>query len=189
MQAAGKSIQKSPGDLFVPPEPVHATLFTSINERESDLLKGKNAFKPLHYSSHDKLFQQTFEVDWVEDSPGFRHKLHAIDENVEGLRDHMLKLVSICRKYCDLGAQFTEVGRELAGEMMHLQGESWFTRLGELAPSLVRFGETLDEIQNYREALLVSLETTFSVPMEQFVRREVKEVKKTRNALQQHLEE
>jgi hypothetical protein len=37
----------------------------------------------------------------------------------------------------------------------------------------VRFGETLDEIQSYMEALLLSLETTFSAPMEEFVKREV----------------
>ena len=158
MTAAGESIQKTP---TVAVEPVHATQFDSISDRDGGLLKGPGATENLHYSSHDKLFQQTFEVDWEEDSPGFRHKLTAIDENVEGLRKHMLRLVSICRRYCDLGEQFTEAGRDLAEEMMHLQGESWFTRLGELAPSLVRFGETLDEIQNYREALLVSLETTF----------------------------
>lgn len=37
----------------------------------------------------------------------------------------------------------------------------------------MRFGETLDEIQSYMEALLLSLETTFSAPMEEFVKREV----------------
>lgn len=185
MTAAGASLHSARPIA----EPIHATNFAIINEREDGLVKGPAFSQNLHYASHERLFQQTFEVEWVEDSPGFRHKLHAIDENVEGLRKHMLRLVSICRKYCDLGQQFTETGRELAGEMMHLQGESWFTRLGELAPSLVRFGETLGEIQNYREALLVSLETTFSVPMEQFVRREVKEVKKKRYELQRNLEE
>ena len=54
---------------------------------------------------------------------------------------------------------------------------------------MVKFGETLDEIQNYREALLISLETTFSAPMEAFVKREVKEVKKKRKELQLSLEE
>jgi len=54
---------------------------------------------------------------------------------------------------------------------------------------MVKFGETLDDIQNYREALLISLETTFSAPMEAFVKREVKEVKKKRKELQLFLEE
>ena len=64
--------------------------------------------------------------------------------------------------------------------MRNLQGECWFLRLGSLAPAMVRFGETLEEIQNYQDALLESLETTFSAPMEQFVKREVKEVKRKR---------
>lgn len=56
--------------------------------------------------------------------------------------------------------------------------ESWFTRLGALAPALVRFGEVLGDIQNYEEALLQSLETTFCAPMEDFVKREVKTIRK-----------
>ena len=102
----------------------------------------------------------------------------------------MLRLVAICRQYCEAGQVFSDIGRNFAAEMMHLQDtESWFTRLGDLAPALIRFGETLDEIQNYREALLISLETTFSQPLEAFLKREVKEVKKKRIELQSSLVE
>lgn len=62
-------------------------------------------------------------------------------------------------------------------QLMHLEGESWFTRLGDLAPALVRFGETFDEIQNYRDAVLMSLEATFLTPMRDFVKRELKEIR------------
>ncbi len=34
------------------------------------------------------------------------------------------------------------------------EAESWFTRLGDLAPALVRFGETFDEIQSYQDAVV-----------------------------------
>jgi hypothetical protein len=111
--------------------------------------------------------------------------------------------VDLCRLYCEAGASFGNHGKEFAAEMMHLQGESWFTRLGDLAPMLVRFGETLDEIQSYRDAFLLSLETTFCAPMEvrcgvhlttahdsyfvyvqEFVRREVKTVSKLKQEMQ-----
>jgi hypothetical protein len=102
----------------------------------------------------------------------------ALDQNVEGLRAHLQHLVTITRKYCHSGNLFCEHGQQLSSALMNLHGESWFTRLGPMAPALVRFGETLDEIQNYVEALLLSLETTFSAPMEEFVKREVKFIRK-----------
>jgi hypothetical protein len=185
MAAAASSLSPTSTSTPAPaPEPEHAVEYASIRRRYTDLVKGPNAEMDQIFSAHSDLFHQTFEVEWVEDSPGFRHKLSAIDENVEGLRRHMLRLVAICRKYCAAGQEFNEIGRVFAAEMMHLQGESWFTRLGDLAPALIRFGETLDEIQNYREALLISLETTFSQPMEAFVKREVKEVNRKRADLQ-----
>ena len=190
MAAAAASISPSKTNDSTLPDPEHATEFTSIRRRYTDLTKGPAAEIDLVFSHHATLFQQTFEVEWVEDSPGFRHKLAAVDENVEGLRKHMLRLVAICRQYCEAGQVFSDIGRNFAAEMMHLQDtESWFTRLGDLAPALIRFGETLDEIQNYREALLISLETTFSQPLEAFLKREVKEVKKKRIELQSSLVE
>ncbi len=197
LTAAGKSIEPpmkndaSPTKRLppAPPDPHHATDFASIRRRYTSLEKGPDAEAELIFPTHHTLFTQTFEVDWVEDSPGFRHKLAAIDENVEGLRRHMLRLVDICRRYCEAGTAFSEVGRTFASEMMHLNGDPWFTRLGDLAPALVRFGETLDEIQSYRDALLISLETTFSAPMEAFVKREVKEVKKKRQEMRTSMEE
>lgn len=34
------------------------------------------------------------------------------------------------------------------------EAESWFTRLGDLAPVLVRFGEAFDEMQSYQDAVV-----------------------------------
>jgi hypothetical protein len=185
--AAVSPVRTTLPNLHNLPEPEHAVNYSTIRRRYTDLVRGPNADTEQIFDANATLFQQTFEVEWVEDSPGFRHKLAAVDENVEGLRKHMLRLVEICRNYGTAGNEFNEVGRTFANEMMHLQGESWFTRLGDLAPALIRFGETIDEIQNYREALLFSLETTFSQPMEAFVKREVKEVKKKRIELQSSL--
>ncbi len=62
--------------------------------------------------------------------------------------------------------------------MIKLQTEeAWSNRLGELAPLLSFIGTTFEEIESYRDAVLLSLETTFSAPMEEFVKREVKTVK------------
>ncbi|CAM9849368.1 unnamed protein product, partial [Choristocarpus tenellus] len=104
--------------------------------------------------------------------------MHVFFQPWAGLRGHLQQLVSVARKYCDTGNAFCEHGRELSNMLMNLQGESWFTRLGPLAPALVSFGETLGDIQNYEEALLQSLENTFSAPMEEFVKREVKTIRK-----------
>jgi hypothetical protein len=63
--------------------------------------------------------------------------------------------------------------------MVNLQKEDgWSARLGEELSGLLAFiGATFEEIESYRDAVLLSLETTFSAPMEEFVRREVKTVR------------
>lgn len=65
------------------------------------------------------------------------------------MRAHLQRLVSVVQRYIEAGAAFAAVGRAFASELMHVQteAESWFTRLGPLAPALMRFGETFDEIQ------------------------------------------
>ena len=65
------------------------------------------------------------------------------------MRAHLQRLVSVVQRYIEAGAAFAAVGRAFASELMHVQSEaeSWFTRLGPLAPALMRFGETFDEIQ------------------------------------------
>ena len=69
-------------------------------------------------------------------------------------------------------------GRGFAALMVKLQSDdAWANRLGELAHLLSFIGATFEEIESYRDAVLLSLETTFSAPMEEFVRREVKTVK------------
>ncbi|GMI16032.1 hypothetical protein TrLO_g1413 [Triparma laevis f. longispina] len=165
-------------------EPSHNT--QKIQDELLNTDYGPRALKDLDFGS---VFEGGNEVEWEEDSPLFRIKLMEVEGNVEGLREHMLKLVGICRGYCEKGAEFVLTGRRFAQEMRNLHGESSRIRLGSLAPAMVRFGETLEEIQNYQDALLSSLETTFSAPMEQFVKREVKEVKRKRQELGRNLEE
>ncbi|CAN0028227.1 unnamed protein product, partial [Discosporangium mesarthrocarpum] len=124
------------------------------------------------------LFKPNLIIEFDEDSPAFRRKVEALDRNVEGLRGHLQGLVYVTRKYCDSGNIFCEHGKDLSGMLINLQGESWFTRLGPLANAMVSFGETLGDIQEKEEALLQSLENTFSAPMEEFVKREVKFIRK-----------
>ena len=149
------------------------------------MVRGENAKCHGHGGGEidQALFKQTC-IEWGEDSPLFRRKLATLGDNVNDLRLHMLRLVEVCRRYCEAGNAFSEVGRTFAAE---LRGE--VPALASLSPILRRFGETLEEIQNYREALLISLETTFSQPMEIFVKREVKEVKKKRVEMTSLLEE
>jgi len=54
---------------------------------------------------------------------------------------------------------------------------------------LVRFGETLDEIQTSLESLVYSLESTFSAPMEEFVKQEVRSVIKMKQEVNKSREE
>lgn len=139
------------------PEPLHQTDTASIRRRYMALEKGPGTKQDLLFANPDKLFQSTVVLDFDEDSPSFRRKLQAMDENVEGMRNHLQRLVTIIQKYIEAGLAFSSVGRNFASELMHLQGESWFTRLGDLAPALVRFGETFDEIQNYQDAVVSNL--------------------------------
>jgi hypothetical protein len=166
------------------PEPLHQTDTASIRRRYMALEKGPGTKPELLLSGGpDKLFKGAVLLDFEEDSPQFRTKLQALDENVEGMRRHLQRLVSIMGKYIETGQAFSAAGRLFASELMHLEGESWFTRLGDLAPALVRFGETIDEIQNLRDAALESLESTFISPMNEFVKRELKEVREQKDEI------
>lgn len=56
--------------------------------------------------------------------------------------------------------------------------ESWFTQLGPMGSALESLGGVLEDIQSFQEeTLLHSLEDTFD-PMEDFVKREVKTIRK-----------
>ena len=187
LEAANRSLRGggASGGVAEPVEPVHFTNPSSILEQEGSMVRGENAKCHGHGGGEidQALFKQTC-IEWGEDSPLFRRKLATLGDNVNDLRLHMLRLVEVCRRYCEAGNAFSEVGRTFAAE---LRGE--VPALASLSPILRRFGETLEEIQNYREALLISLETTFSQPMEIFVKREVKEVKKKRVEMTSLLEE
>lgn len=161
-------------------EPIHTTDTDTIRRRYTALEKGPKSMKEPMFTDYKSLFKPNLIIEFGQDTPSFRRKVETLDQNVEGLRGHLQQLVTIARKYCESGNTFCAHGKELSSALMHLQGEkeSWFQRLGDLSPALIRFGETLDEIQNYNEQLLLSLETTFSAPMEEFVRREVKFIRK-----------
>lgn len=59
-----------------------------------------------------------------------------------------------------------------------LHRESWFTRLGALAPALEELGRVLGDIQGFQEDILLRpLENAF-YPMEDFVKGEVKTIRK-----------
>lgn len=61
-----------------------------------------------------------------------------------------------------------------------LYRESWFTRLGFLAPELESLGRVLEDVQVFQEeTLLHPLEDMFD-PTEDFVKREVKTIRKVR---------
>jgi hypothetical protein len=68
----------------------------------------------------DAFFQSNVGLDFDEDSPHFRRRLRAMDENVEGVRRHLQRLVGIVQRYIEAGQAFSAVGREFASELMHL---------------------------------------------------------------------
>jgi hypothetical protein len=74
-------------------------------------------------------------------------------------------------------------------ERQHSVKNGWFARLGDLAPVLVRFGRTVDEIQGYQDIFLESLENVFAAPMEAFAKREFKEMRKSRKEVQRSRDE
>jgi hypothetical protein len=79
--------------------------------------------------------------------------------------------------------------------MSALREPEWSNRLGDgLSEFLASFGNAFElvflffyspltcfEIESYREAVLLSLETTFSAPMEEFVKLEAKAVRKLKS--------
>ncbi|CBJ33893.1 conserved unknown protein [Ectocarpus siliculosus] len=139
------------------------------------------AAEPKHPNVDQKeLFLPNLVMEFGEDSPAFRRKVETLDSNVEGLRGQLQQLVAVARKYCGNGLAFCEHGRELAGVLMNPRGESWFTRLGALAPALEELGRVLGDIQGFQEDILLRpLENAF-YPMEDFVKGEVKTIRKVR---------
>ena len=136
------------------------------------------------------LFQSTLVLAFREDSPAYRRQIDALEENVDGLRGHLNRLVECSRAYCDAGKEFSARGREFSAALMHVGGtESWYQRLGDLSSALGELGSTIEEIQSYRDALLLALETTFCSAMEAFVKREVKGVRRLKAECGKCLEE
>ncbi len=170
-------------------EPTHETDTQTVISRYENLEKGPKGKKHLEFDATTKIFKSSLIIEFAEDSPSFRRKIDVLDENVESLRAHLQHLVSVARHYCNAGNSFCEHGRELASALLHLHEKSWLARLGVVAYILVHFGETLTEIQNYVEAFLLSLEYTFMAPMEEFVKREVKNIRKMKTMVQRTSEE
>lgn len=164
---------------------------SAIRRRSMNRMKASGAIQKAQPSDtgYRKLFEKSTMLKFDRDSPQFRQNVGDLGENVEGLRQHIIRLVSITREYRQVGTRFGDLGRSLAEEMMHLKGDAWFKRLGALAPVLVRFGESIDEIQGYQDIFLESLENVFAAPMEAFAKREVKDMRRSRKAVTKSREE
>mmetsp|Transcript_20948 Transcript_20948/g.30198 ORF Transcript_20948/g.30198 Transcript_20948/m.30198 type:complete len:833 (+) Transcript_20948:91-2589(+) len=153
------------------------------------LQRGEGAFKAPDVSDYRNLFKKSVVLQYEADSPAFRKKIESMDKNVEDLRSHLQLLVDKCRSYCKNGNAFVDSGKDFASLMSQLQEPVWAGRLGEgLSEFLAKFGNAFEMIESYREAVIVSLETTFSAPMEEFVKLEAKSVRKLKNAVSQNSE-
>eukprot|EP00607_Mallomonas_marina_P008350 CAMPEP_0182424482 /NCGR_PEP_ID=MMETSP1167-20130531/10693_1 /TAXON_ID=2988 /ORGANISM="Mallomonas Sp, Strain CCMP3275" /LENGTH=861 /DNA_ID=CAMNT_0024604331 /DNA_START=153 /DNA_END=2738 /DNA_ORIENTATION=+ len=139
--------------------------------------------------NYRNLFKKTISVEFEADSPAFRKKVELLDDVVGGLRTHLQSMVTACREFCQSGGDYSIKAREFSGHMVGLKESVWVSHLGELGELLSAFGTALDEMHWYRDQLLSSLETTFSSPMDEFVKREVKTVKRLKQALQKNSEE
>ncbi len=193
-QSVGNGLSLGRGDSYSNDterriEPVHETRTQAVISRYESLEKGSKGKEYLGFDANKEIFKPSLIIEFAEDSPSFRHKIDALDQNVESLRAHLQHLVSIARSYCNTGNSFCEHGRELASALLHLHGEGWLKRLGVVAHILVYFGETLDEIQNYLEAFLLSLENTFTAPMEEFMKCEVKNIRKMKTVVNRNSED
>lgn len=115
---------------------------------------------------------------------------------MDDLKAQLQLLVDRCRQYCQNGNAFVESGKAFAYLMSALREPEWSNRLGDgLSEFLASFGNAFElvilvfsdfsltcfEIESYREAVLLSLETTFSAPMEEFVKLEAKAVRKLKS--------
>lgn len=157
----------------------------SVRRSYEELERGTGAFKAPEVADHRNLFRKLLVLEYEADSPSFRRKIEIMDQNVDELRNHLQLLVCKCREYCRIGHVSCEAGKDFSFLISALSDDSWFGRLGDLAILLSKFGDIFEEIESYREAVLLSLETTFSAPMEEFVKREVKEIKKLKTRVQQ----
>ena len=161
-----------------------------VRQEYLQLVRGSKAFKAPDVLDYHSLFESTITLEYEADSPPFRGKIEEMDTIVDGLRQHLQHLVDRCRNYCEKGNTYSDVGRSFCSLLTGFtKDETWSAKLGDVAPLLAKFGEVLDEIQAYRDGVLSSLEMTFSAPMEEFVKREVKTVKKLKQDVAKSAEE
>lgn len=185
LQAADNSVLGGEGDVTSV-----STSSAQVRENYLQLERGANAFKAPDVMFYKTLFSKDHCIlDYDADSPLFRARLEEMDSSVDVLRNYLHRLVDDCRSYCDKGNAYSESGRKFCSLLLKLQDDDWVLRIGDVATLLSNFGFVLDEVQAYREGVLSSLETTFAAPMEEFVKIEVKTIKKLRADLQRSGEE
>lgn len=124
-----------------------------------------------------RLFSREAALAYAQDSPAFRVEVKALDNSTSSLQSYLKGLIKRTRKYCDTGTAFTSVGRNLAEALMQCRDQAWCLDKAELSGSLTRFGRTLQEMQDYQEVLMMSLEGTFATPMKLFVTQDVEEAR------------
>lgn len=150
----------------------------SVHQQYLALERGAGAAREPDVAEYKRLFKKTLVLNFEADSPGYRKKIETMDKTVEELRSHLTLMVDKCRQYCKQGNSFVDSGKDFSSLLCSLHDPVWADRLGDLAPLLAKLGGIFEEVESYRDAVLLSLETTFSAPMEEFVHIEVKTVKK-----------
>jgi len=142
------------------------------------LERGHGAYAAPSVPDHLRLFSSNVKafVEFDRDSPHSRMAMNRVEMAVEGLREHMNKLVDRCRNFCQKGIRNVDHGRALFRLLKELKETKWSDGIGPVAPLIANVGETLDELESYREGVLSAMESSFSAPLEDTMNQEIQKL-------------
>ncbi len=164
--------------------PRHNSITQNIQEQYNNLERGSNAYVPPKIPDFHSLFQASGDtLQFNIDSPNMRAGIIENAQALDDLRNLMRNIVAKSRTYCEEGIVNTEHGRALFQCLRDLRQEQWEDRLGAIATLMAQIGDSLIQLEDYREGLMSAIESTFREPMEEFVEREIDTIKQLK---QQH---
>jgi len=120
------------------------------------------------WSSMEELNQM---LNFAPDSPLFVRQLSMYSADLERLGDFLQAMIKMMRQFQKDSASLAKSANVLGSFMRSGLGQSETN--AHLLPFIKKFGEIFTEISNSQEILSESLETTFSLPLEQFCQVEI----------------
>lgn len=114
--------------------------------------------------------------DLLQDSPTSRQKIASLENRLNASILGLRKLVKISKQYQAIGNSFKEIATVFGNELLAFNFEGLPTN--EQLPQMAQcIGQTIIDINDYQNMLMVQMGNVFTQPLEQFLQGELKTTK------------